>query len=69
MTRLDFLYEVQEQIAYNIMCYSKDILATKPKDEYIKEWQKEKEKKNIIEKMIEEEKEREKERKHKERER
>lgn len=55
MTRLEFLYEVQEQIAHNLMCYSKDVLVTKPKDEYINEWKKEKEKENIIENMIEEE--------------
>lgn len=58
MTRLEFLKELEEQIEYNISCYSKDIILGIPKDEYKKEFSDENLKLDIVKKMIQEEKHR-----------
>lgn len=56
MNRMQLLKEYYEQEQYNLLCYSKDYSTDIPKDNYIKEWKKEKEKIKILQQMIIEEK-------------
>lgn len=56
MNRLDLLNEINEEICYNLHCYSEDALMTKPKSGYEEQWNKENEKLEIIQELIDEEK-------------
>lgn len=70
ITTMDFLKEEKEMILYNIHCYSDGRFINVAKKGYEKEFNRENQKLQIIEKLIEQEKERtEKVKKHKDRER
>lgn len=56
MNRLELLQEMYNMATHNLLCYSENHLMTKPKVEFAKEWKKEEEKVNLLEKMMEEEK-------------
>ena len=56
MNRLELLNEINDEICYNIHCYSTDVLMTKPKLGYEEQWSKENEKLEIIQELIDEEK-------------
>ena len=51
--------EMYELSSYNLLCYSRDYLMTKPKTRYVKEWKKEREKVNLLQELIVEEKQKE----------
>lgn len=57
MNRSEYLEELRDQEIYNLIRYSKDRLGEKPKEEYIKEWQNQKEKIELIDDLLEEDKE------------
>lgn len=48
-----------EEVTHNLLCYSKDISMEQPKEKYVQEWEKEREKINIIKEIIASEKEKE----------
>ncbi len=56
MTRLEFLQEIEDMVNHNLLCYSKNYLMTEPKEQYKEEWQREREKSEIINQMIQDEK-------------
>ncbi len=56
MNRLELLEEMHDMAIHNKYCYSKDILMNTPKEEYIDEWNKENEKLELIQELINEEK-------------
>lgn len=55
MNRLEVLKTFRELLNYNLLCYSENYLMSKPKKEYIEEWESTQERLNIIEEMIVEE--------------
>ncbi len=57
LNRLEYLQDLKNQEVYNLICYSKDSIGEKPKSEYIKQWQNQKEKIELIDDLIEESKE------------
>lgn len=56
MNKLELLSEMYEMTEHNLFCYSENCLMTKPKNKFIKEWNREKEKLELLKEMIEEEK-------------
>ena len=59
MNRIQILKEMYEEVTHNLLCYSKDISMEQPKEKYVQEWEKEREKINIIKEIIASEKEKE----------
>lgn len=56
MNKVQLLEEIYDYYTYNLLCYSKNYLMTKPKERYIKEWKNQKEKVALLEEIIKEEK-------------
>ena len=56
LNKLELLSEMYEMTEHNLFCYSENSLMTKPKNKFIKEWNREKEKLELLKEMIEEEK-------------
>ena len=56
LNRLELLEEMHDMAIHNKYCYSKDMLMNTPKKEYIDEWNKENEKLELIQELINEEK-------------
>lgn len=56
MSRIEYLEELYQQTIHNLYCYSDDCFMEKPKAEYKDEWNKELEKLELIEELIDEEK-------------
>ena len=56
MNRLELLEEMHDMAIHNKYCYSEDMLMNTPKEEYIDEWNKENEKLELIQELINEEK-------------
>ena len=59
MNRIQILKEMYEEVTHNLLCYSKDISMEQPKEKYVQEWEKEREKINIIKEIKASEKEKE----------
>lgn len=55
LNKIEYLEELKQQVAHNLFCYSEDALMSKPKKQYIEEWNKELERLEIINEIIEEE--------------
>ena len=56
MNREELFKEMYDMTMHNLFCYSKDYLMTSPKQNYIKEWKREKEKADLLKELINEEK-------------
>lgn len=56
ITRLELLKEVQDMVNHNLLCYSKDYFMNNVKEGYETEWEREKQKSELLEEMIAEEK-------------
>lgn len=56
LNRLELFKEMYNMATHNLLCYSQDYLMIKPKPKFAQEWKKEKEKVELLEKIIEEEK-------------
>lgn len=56
LTRLELLKEVQDMVNHNLLCYSKDYFMNNAKEGYETEWEREKQKAELLEEMIGEEK-------------
>ena len=56
MDKLELFNEMYEMTEHNLFCYSENSLMTKPKNKFIKEWNREKEKLELLKEIIEEEK-------------
>lgn len=56
LTRLELFKEIYDMELYNALCYSKDFLMTEPKEQYVAQWKKVKEKVQLLNEIIEEEK-------------
>lgn len=56
ITRLALLLEIQDQLYHNMLSYSKNYLMTEPKPDFKDQWYHEKEKLELLDKMIKEEK-------------
>lgn len=59
MTRLQLFEEIYNLHTYNLLCYSKNYLMTEPKEQFIQEWKREKEKVALLNEIIKEEKQKE----------
>lgn len=55
LDRLELLQEMYNMATHNLLCYSKNCLMTKPNPNFEKEWNREQEKLETINEMIEEE--------------
>ena len=55
MNRIEYLRELQQQTNYNLDCYSFDGMTENPKPEYEQEWNRELERLELINELIEEE--------------
>ena len=58
MNKVDLLKEFKDMLNHNLWCYSSNTLMTKPKQQYIKEWEETNEKIKLIEEIIRDEQER-----------
>ena len=56
LDKLELFNEMYEMTEHNLFCYSENSLMTKPKSQFIKEWNREKEKLELLKEIIEEEK-------------
>ena len=56
ITRLELLKEVQDMVNHNLLCYSKDYFMNNAKEGHETEWEREKQKAELLEEMIGEEK-------------
>lgn len=56
ITRLELLKEVQDMVNHNLLCYSKDYFMNNAKEGYETEWERERQKAELLEEMIGEEK-------------
>lgn len=59
MTRLQLFEEIYNLHTYNLLYYSKNYLMTEPKEQFIQEWKREKEKVALLNEIIKEEKQKE----------
>lgn len=53
MNKIDLLKEIMDMLNHNLLCYSSNTLMTKPKQQYIKEWELTQEKISLLEEIIE----------------
>lgn len=53
MNKIDLLKEIMDMFNHNLLCYSSNTLMTKPKQQYIKEWELTQEKISLLEEIIE----------------
>lgn len=53
MNKIDLLKEFKDMLNHNLLCYSSNGLMTKPKQQYIKEWELTQEKIGLIEEIME----------------
>lgn len=53
MNKIDVLKEYKDILNNNLLCYSEDCFMTKPKPQYVKEWETTQEKIGIIEEIME----------------
>lgn len=56
ITRLELLKEVQDMVNHNLLCYSKDYFMNSAKEGHETEWERERQKSELLEEMIGEEK-------------
>lgn len=56
ITRLELLKEVQDMVNHNLLCYSKDYFMNCAKEGHETEWERERQKAELLEEMIGEEK-------------
>lgn len=59
LTRLQLFQEMYNMATHNLLCYSKNYLMTEPKEQYIKQWEVENEKVNLLKEIIKEEEQKE----------
>lgn len=52
--KMDLLYKYHNRACHNLMCYSKNMLMTEPKEGYENEWQQAKEECRLLDEMIKE---------------
>jgi hypothetical protein len=48
MTKIELLEKYKDQAYYNLMCYSKNLAMTIPREEYVKEWNEAQEEVDLI---------------------
>ena len=48
MNKIDFLKELEDSLYHNLLCYSENNSMDKPKEQFVKEWEKAKEKIGIV---------------------
>lgn len=53
MNKIDLLKEFMDMLNHNLLCYSSNALMTKPKQQYIKEWELTQEKIGLLEEIME----------------
>lgn len=56
MNRMQLFKEMYEQSVHNLLCYSQDFSMTKPKEKYVDDWKKERQKVSLLKELIAEEK-------------
>lgn len=59
LKRIQLFKEFYEQSVHNLLCYSQDIYMKKPKEKYVDDWEKERQKVNLLKELIAEEKQKE----------
>lgn len=59
LKRMQLFKEFYEQSVHNLFCYSQDIYMKKPKEKYVDDWEKERQKVNLLKELIAEEKQKE----------
>ena len=59
LKRMQLFKEFYEQSVHNLLCYSQDIYMKKPKEKYVDDWKKERQKVNLLKELIAEEKQKE----------